>query len=66
MAPKIEKLAGGFLVGEGPHWDIESQTLYLTDLKGHSIHRYDPTTKKHTKATFGEEISYNCKAIYKV
>lgn len=54
MAPKIETLLDGIVLGEGPHWDIESQSLYFVDITGHSIHKYVPATKKHTSAVLGK------------
>lgn len=54
MSPKIEKLLGGFLLSEGPHWDVESQSLYFVDINEHSIHKYIPVTKKHTSAYLGK------------
>ncbi|CAG9833817.1 unnamed protein product [Diabrotica balteata] len=37
-------------LGEGPHWDVETQSLYFVDLFGQAIHRYVPATRQHTKA----------------
>lgn len=55
MAPKVEKIADIETVelGEGPHWDAETQSLYFVDIFGKSIHKYVPATKKHTKAVIG-------------
>jgi gluconolactonase len=40
-------------LGEGPHWDVERQSLYYIDIYGtnQSISRFD----------FGEEATYNAK-----
>ncbi|XP_014277363.1 regucalcin [Halyomorpha halys] len=47
MAPTVEKLPIRPLgVGEGPHWDIETQSLYLIDSAGIAIVRYDLATNK--------------------
>lgn len=35
-------------VGEGPHWDVKTQSLYLVDVIGHSVHKYVPSTGQHT------------------
>ncbi|XP_044267326.1 regucalcin-like isoform X1 [Tribolium madens] len=40
-------------LGEGPHWDAETQSLYFVDIYGKAIHKYVPATKKHTKAVIG-------------
>jgi len=34
-----------FTLGEGPHWDIESQTLYFIDILGDQVYRYIPNEK---------------------
>ncbi|XP_023312824.1 regucalcin-like [Anoplophora glabripennis] len=55
MAPKVERITEIETVelGEGPHWDAETQSLYFVDIFGKSIHKYVPVTKKHTKAVIG-------------
>jgi sugar lactone lactonase YvrE len=30
------------LVGEGPLWDVAEQALFLIDILGEKVHRYDP------------------------
>lgn len=54
MSPNIEKLLGGFQLGEGPYWDVKSQSLYFVDIGGNSIHKYVPATKIHTSAFLGK------------
>lgn len=56
MAPKVERITEIETVelGEGPHWDAETQSLYFVDIFGKSIHKYVPATKKHTKAIIGK------------
>lgn len=39
------------VLGEGPHWDIERQSLYFNDIYGGTIHRFDYASGK----------TYNCK-----
>ncbi|KAG5883046.1 hypothetical protein JTB14_010435 [Gonioctena quinquepunctata] len=55
MGPKVERLqaVGVTELGEGPHWDVESQSLYFIDIFGKSIHKYVPATDTHTKAVIG-------------
>lgn len=53
MSPKIEKILDGLVLGEGPHWDVDSQNLYFVDSIKGSIHRYNPSTKQHTQALLG-------------
>ncbi|RZC40812.1 regucalcin-like, partial [Asbolus verrucosus] len=51
MAPKIEKLFESFPLGEGPHWDIPSQSLYFLNCFGQYLVKYNRATKKVTKAS---------------
>ena len=45
MGYEVEKLASeNALVGEGPMWDVESQTLYWIDIQGGRFWNYDPAT----------------------
>ncbi|XP_019870746.2 uncharacterized protein LOC109599228 [Aethina tumida] len=53
MAPVVERVAPSVELGEGPHWDVATQSLYYVDIFGKAIHRYVPATKKHTKAIIG-------------
>lgn len=56
MAPKVERIQDIETVelGEGPHWDAETQSLYFVDIFGEAIHKYVPRTRKHTKAIIGK------------
>lgn len=59
MAPKVERVIEMPLlkVGEGPHWDIETQSLYCIDGPSKSIHRYVPSTGQHTSAKLEKAVS---------
>ncbi|KAJ8918476.1 hypothetical protein NQ315_008173 [Exocentrus adspersus] len=58
MAPKIEKLnIGPLSLGEGPHWDVKTQSLYFVDFFERNINKYAPSTKKHTKAQIDNKSS---------
>jgi len=38
----------GFLqIGEGPHWDEKSQSLWFVDIFGHTVHNYTPGDNTH-------------------
>ncbi|KAJ8973403.1 hypothetical protein NQ317_006469 [Molorchus minor] len=50
MASNVEKIVEGLTLGEGPHWDAETNSLYFVDLFDHFIHKYDPASRRHTKA----------------
>lgn len=58
MAPKVEQLnVEPTSLGEGPHWDDETQSLYYVDIIKQTINKYVPSTKKHTKAHIGKNVS---------
>lgn len=44
-------------LGEGPHWDIASQSLYYVDILGPAIFRYDYKSGDLFKATVKDENS---------
>lgn len=51
---KVEKVPSPISVlGEGPHWDVERQSLYYNDIYGDqfSIHRFDYKENKTYNAT---------------
>ncbi|ENN81656.1 hypothetical protein YQE_00966, partial [Dendroctonus ponderosae] len=52
MAPIVERVTDIPVIelGEGPHWDIQTESLYFVDLFGKAIHRYVPRTGQCTKA----------------
>lgn len=52
---KVEQLPSPLSVlGEGPHWDIASQSLYYCDIYGKSVHRYVLAENKTYNATVGK------------
>lgn len=53
MTPVIEVVTNRVTLGEGPHWDIPSQSLYYVDILGQALHKYVPATNTHTKARIG-------------
>lgn len=55
MAYKVEQLPSPKnVLGEGPHWDVGSQSLYYIDIYGGTIHRYDYADNKTYTATVGK------------
>lgn len=50
MSPTIEIVTERLTLGEGPHWDIPSQTLYYVDILGQTLNKYVPSTDTHAKA----------------
>src|SRR3954451_22582962 len=43
-------------VGEGPHWDHASQTLWFVDITGGSVFRYRPSDGTVTTFSVGQEV----------
>lgn len=43
-------------IGEGPHWDVDTQSLYYNDIYGRdaSVHRFDYAENKTYSATIGK------------
>ena len=50
MSLSVNKVAPPVELGEGPHWDVKSQTLYYVDIDGRSILRFNPANGKVTYA----------------
>lgn len=57
MAPKVERIGENLELGEGPHWDIETQSLYFVDIPGNTVNRYVPSTKTYTKASIPGKLT---------
>lgn len=53
-APKLK-------LGEGPHWDVETQSLYFVDIGGKTINCYKYNEKKTYSAAIG---MFRLKLIY--
>ncbi|KAF5277414.1 hypothetical protein FQA39_LY06227 [Lamprigera yunnana] len=60
MGPHVQQITelSGFQLGEGPHWDEETQSLYFVDIIGKSVHKYVPSTKKHTTVFLEDTPSF--------
>lgn len=55
MAYKVEQLNAPLaILGEGPHWDYETQDLYYIDIYGGTVNRYCMTENKTYTATIGK------------
>uniref|UniRef100_A0A6P4EEM9 Pyruvate kinase n=2 Tax=Drosophila rhopaloa TaxID=1041015 RepID=A0A6P4EEM9_DRORH len=51
MSYKVEAIPGSHAgLGEGPHWDVDTQSLYYVDLDSAGINRYDFKQNKVYKA----------------
>lgn len=52
---KVEKISGSKVgLGEGPHWDIPSQSLYYVDIYGGTLCRYSSKEHKVYRCKIGE------------
>ncbi|KAF5301531.1 hypothetical protein FQR65_LT08835 [Abscondita terminalis] len=49
---------GCFEIGEGPHWDVDTHSLYFVDFLGKSINKYVPATKQHTQVILKKSPSF--------
>ncbi|XP_075228141.1 uncharacterized protein LOC142328320 [Lycorma delicatula] len=54
MSYKVEVLTKPLVLGEGPHWNIATQTLYFVDIMKGSVHSYKPATNEHFSAVIGD------------
>lgn len=55
----VEPIGERLNLGEGPHWDVDSQSLYFVDITGKTVYKYVPESKQCTKATVGKAIFIN-------
>jgi sugar lactone lactonase YvrE len=53
--PKIEVISNLCILGEGPHWNEETQDLLYVDIPGKAVHRYDPKTEEDFELVIGKE-----------
>lgn len=54
MPPLVEPVVESVELGEGPHWDADTLSLYFVDIFGSAIHKYTPANNAHTKAVIGK------------
>lgn len=54
MTPTLEVVTERAILGEGPHWDIDTQSLYYIDIFGQYIHKYTPSTNTNIKVKIGK------------
>uniref|UniRef100_A0A1B6EIG4 Regucalcin n=1 Tax=Cuerna arida TaxID=1464854 RepID=A0A1B6EIG4_9HEMI len=55
MEPKVEPVGPPAVVGEGPFWDDETQTLYYIDAFRPRIYSYHPSTGSHNSVSVVSE-----------
>lgn len=49
MAVSVQKIIEPLLIGEGPHWDEDTQALYFVGTNEQTIHKWKLETGVHTK-----------------
>lgn len=54
MPVVIERLTDSHQLGEGPHWDEKTESLYYVDIFEHTIHKYVSLKNLHAKALVGK------------
>ena len=59
-SPKIECVLKNVCqtTGEGPHWDVASQSLYYVDIVAGGVHRWNSVTGEQKKVNLGESFNY--------
>ncbi|XKL61909.1 hypothetical protein PGB90_001743 [Kerria lacca] len=55
MDVKITRVTTPLVLGEGPHWDERTKSLYFVDIDESTIHKYTPETDVHTYAKVGDK-----------
>jgi sugar lactone lactonase YvrE len=40
---RVTQVTGPALQGEGPHWDVDTQTLIFVHIEGELVNRYEPS-----------------------
>lgn len=49
----VERVSPALELGEGPHWNPATQSLYFVDLHQGKINRYHPETNGYFSAIIG-------------
>ncbi|KAE8742989.1 regulacin-like (variant) [Frankliniella occidentalis] len=58
MAPVVAKVCEPVTLGEGPHWDAASKSLYYVDIEGKKLMKYVPATKERTAVTLDDLVGF--------
>lgn len=53
MSPIVEAVSEPIMIGEGPFWHSQKQTLYYVGIIDASIHSYNTLTKEHHSVKIG-------------
>ncbi|CAG5126286.1 unnamed protein product [Candidula unifasciata] len=59
-SPKIEVAVKNCCpsIGEGPHWDVKSESLYFVDITTGGIHRWDSKTGQESKINLDGTVGF--------
>uniref|UniRef100_A0A8D8TXX1 Regucalcin n=1 Tax=Cacopsylla melanoneura TaxID=428564 RepID=A0A8D8TXX1_9HEMI len=58
MVVEVKPIAGPFNLGEGPHWDEGSQSLFFVDIDGCAICKYDSASRTTTKCAIDRKVGF--------
>ncbi|GFO05108.1 regucalcin [Plakobranchus ocellatus] len=58
--PKVETLLSTVCAtcGEGPHWDVASQSLYFVDIQAGGVHRWEAATGQESHVNLDGTVSF--------
>ncbi|XP_013139348.1 PREDICTED: regucalcin-like isoform X1 [Papilio polytes] len=58
MAVSVQKITEPLLIGEGPHWDEDTQALYFVGTNEQTIHKWVLETGVHTKTMLHGRVGF--------
>ncbi|XP_050678606.1 regucalcin isoform X2 [Leptidea sinapis] len=54
MSVKVKAVTEPVWLGEGPHWSHHHQALFFVSIFDRTIHKYEPTTGRHTRSKLAD------------
>lgn len=58
MVVEVKPIAGPYTIGEGPHWDEKSKSLFFVDIDGKLLCKYNPANETVTKCSIDEKVGF--------
>lgn len=58
MVVEVKPVSGPYTLGEGPHWDESSKSLYFVSIDDKLLGRYHPASQTVTKAVFDQKLGF--------